>query len=214
MKVDSHQISKCLGWTAIFGNLTLPITDVIAILLHPGYNPLSKSVSDLALEPYGWVQGIGLFLGGIGVIACALGLSLVLSKQWEVKLGDVSILLVGISLILTAIFHTDPPGHEVTVYGHIHHVASFVAALSALPAFFLISPGIRNNRRLFIYTIISGILQIALEVGRGRLPSDWVLFGLHERLIGANEVIWIIVISWTILIKHRNTKSTTPVIDR
>lgn len=204
MNVDNYQLVKGLGLTAIAGSLALPITDVIAILLRPGYNPLSTSVSRLALGPTGWIQGIGLYIGGIGAIALALGLSLALSKQWEVRLGEVLIFLVGVGLMLAATFHTDPHRHEFDLHGKIHEWVSFASGVFILPAFFLVSPGIRNNRHLFAYTIIAGILQIILEVGRGRLPSNWVLFGLHERLIGANAVLWIIVIAWAILIKRRS----------
>ena len=204
MNVDNYQLVKGLGLAAIAGSLALPITDVIAILLRPGYNPLSTSVSRLALGPTGWIQGIGLYLGGIGAIALALGLSVALSKQWEVRLGEVLIFLVGVGLMLAATFHTDPHRHEFDLHGKIHAWVSFASGVFILPAFFLVSPGIRNNRHLFAYTIIAGILQIILEVGRGRLPSNWVLFGLHERLIGANAVLWIIVIAWAILIKRRS----------
>ena len=204
MNVDNYQLVKGLGLTAIAGSLALPITDVIAILLRPGYNPLSTSVSRLALGPTGWIQGIGLYIGGIGAIALALGLSMALSKQWEVRLGEALLFLVGVGLILAATFHTDPHGHEFDLHGKIHAWVSFASGVFILPAFFLVSPGIRNNRHLFAYTIIAGIVQIILEVGRGRLPSNWVLFGLHERLIGANAVLWIIVIAWAILIKRRS----------
>jgi hypothetical protein len=176
MNIDRHQRVKGLGLTAIVGSLALPITDVIAILLRPGYNPLATSVSHLALGSTGWIQEIGLYLGGIGAIACALGMGMVLSKQWEVRLGEIMIFLVGVGLILAATFHTDPYGHVSTLHGQIHAWASFASGVVVLPAFFLVSPGIRNSRPLFIYTIITGILQIVLEVGRGRLPSHWILF--------------------------------------
>jgi hypothetical membrane protein len=202
MKIKSHRLTKDLGLAAITGILALPITDGIAIFFHPGYNPFTNSVSDLALGPAGWIQGIGLYLGGIGVMACALGLSLELSRQWEVRLGEVLLSAVGFGIILAAIFHTDLPGHASTLQGKVHGWASFGAGVLALPALFLISSGIRSRKPLFIYTIIAAILQIILEVGRGRLPSDWVFFGLHERLLGANGFIWILVISWAILVKR------------
>ena len=203
MKINRHKAVKWLGLAAIGGSVALALSDGIGILLHSGYNPITNSISDLALGPTGWVQGVGLYLGGAGVMAFALGLSLVLSEQWEIKLGEAFLFLVGIGLVLAATFRTDTPGHASTISGDIHGWVSFASAIFALPTFFLISPAIRNNRRLFIYTIIAGILAIVLEVGRGRLPSSWVFFGLHERLIGANGFCWIAVTSWALLVRHK-----------
>ena len=202
MNISRQQIPKILGFTSIVGNLGLPVTDGVAILFHPGYNPLSQSVSDLALGPFGWIQGIGLFLGGIGAITLALILWLELGKQWEIRFGETLILIVGICLIIAATIHTDPPGHKTTLLGEMHGWASFAGGVFALPAFFLVSPGLRNNKRLFIYTIVAGVLQVILEVGRGRMPADWSLFGLHERLIVTNGVLWMVVVSWAIMKEH------------
>ena len=203
MNTGHRRLITVLGLISFSGNLALPLTDAISILLHPGYNPLMKSVSDLALGPLGWIQGVGIGLGGIASIACAAGLFLKLGRQWEVRLGEVLLCLVGIALVLAAVFHANLPGAPPDLSGRIHGNASIFSGIAILPVFFLVAFGLRNNRHLFIYTIVAGCLQIVLEVGRGRLPSNWTFFGLHERLVGANPVLWEIFISWIILVKHR-----------
>lgn len=187
---------------AIIGCASVAVTDGIGILLRPGYNPVSTSVSALALGPTGWVQDVGMYLAGIGIVACAVGLYRVISSAWEVRLGELLLLLVGVGLVFAAAFKTGVPGQKEAITGDIHAVSSITSALLFLPVCFLISPAVRHHKKFFAYTIVAGIVAIGLEVGRGRLPPNWVLFGLHERLIGANALLWISLLSWHKLVKH------------
>ena len=179
------RLVRSLGLIAIIGALAFPVTDLIAILLRQGYNPLSDTISSLALGPTSWIQSIGFYFGGIGTMAFAVGLFL------------------RVSLIFVAIFHANLPGQAATIHGDIHLTAAFATGTSVLPAFFLISPAVRHRKTLFIYTIIAGILEIVMVIGRGNMPSDWALVGLHERLIAANAVSWMIISSWVILVRAK-----------
>jgi len=203
MEVITCRFTRGLGLASVTGNAILTITDVIAIALTPGYNPLSQSVSFLALGPIGWIQETGFYFGAIGIIAFALGLSSKLSKGWKLTVAEAFLFLVVIFLIIVALFKADIPGQEATVHGQIHYWSSIGAGISTMPVYFVVSYNIKNRRRLFIYTIAAGILQIILVIGRGRLPAEWVLFGFHERLIGANVVVWVIIVSWVMLIRCR-----------
>lgn len=188
-----------LGVVSLVGCISVAVSDGVGILLRPGYNPLSQSVSSLALGPTGWVQGVGLGLGAIGTMACAVGLYMALPRAWEAILGEVFLLFAGMALLMTALFRSGSPG----VMGNIHMGSSFAAAIVFLPGCFLISPALRKRRGLFLYTIAAGVLQIALEVGRGTLPENWMFFGLHERLIGANALAWVAALAWIVLIGYR-----------
>ena len=202
MKTHARLI-RGLGLTAIIGALAFPITDLIAILLRQGYNPFSDTISSLAMGSTGWIQSIGFYFCGVGTMAFAMGLYLELSPPWEVRLGEVLTFIAGVSLIFVAIFHANPHGETATIHGDIHLAAAFAAGSCVLPAFFLISPGVRHRKTLFIYSIIAGILEIVMVIGRGNMPSNWTLVGLHERLIAANAIAWLAIVSWAVLIRAR-----------
>jgi hypothetical membrane protein len=197
-------VVRSLGLTGLVGCVSILLTDVAGILLRPGYNPFSGSVSDLALGPTGWVQATGMALAGIGIVACVVGFYLVLSRAWEVVLGEAFLFLSGSGLAVAAFFKTGSPG----IGGEVHGGSSIAAAALFLPVCFLVSPAVRESKPLFIYTVVAGILQIGLEVGRGVLPSHWMFFGLHERLIGANALAWVATMAWTMLIGYARRQNS------
>ena len=197
--------ARGLGIAGICGAVSIVLTDVIGILVRPGYNPIFQSVSELAIGPTGWIQDVGMFLGAAGTVACAAGLYLVLDEGWHLRLGEFLLLVAGLGLLLAAVFKTDvaPPK---TAGGIIHDTASLVAGIAFVPVCFLISPALRPRRALFAYTIAAGILGAGLEIGTGRFPEHWVLFGLHERLFLANAVAWVLIISWVVLLRYRESQ--------
>jgi hypothetical membrane protein len=205
--VSRRGLVRGLGLASIAGCVMVALTDVIGVLLHPGYNPLKNSISDLALGPLGWVQDAGLYCLGVGVLAFAAGLSLVLSQKWQARLGELLLLLIGIALLLAAFFHTDPPGNHSTLHGNIHGYASFTAIFVSVPAVFLVAFAVKDNRRLFIYSLAAGVFQVVFDIGRGRLPADWTFFGLHERLVVANALVWVAVVSWVLMVRGRDKNS-------
>jgi hypothetical protein len=203
MKLKSQKSIRILGLIVIAGCIGSGLTDAAGILLHPGYNPINDSVSGLAFGPFGWVQEIGLYMAGIAMLAFALGLLLIFRRPWEARLGVIFLFLTGTMLLLTAIVRTDPPGAPHTLMGNIHRGASVLAAIFFLPTPLLVSPAFRRHKKLFIYTIAAGITGIALDFGQGRLPANWSYFGLHERLIGTNVVLWILISSWILLVRYK-----------
>jgi hypothetical membrane protein len=195
-----------LGIAGVAGAASVVVTDVIGILVRPGYNPIFQSVSDLALGPTGWIQDLGMFLGAVGALACAAGLYLVLDEGWHLRLGELLLVIAGLGLLLAALFKTNllPPK---TTGGIIHDTASLVSGVAFVPVCFLISPALRSRRALFVYTIAAGLLGASLEIGTGRFPEHWVLFGLHERLFLGNAVAWVWVVSWAVLLRYPESRT-------
>jgi hypothetical membrane protein len=206
MRRRSLKWTRGLGIAGMSGAASVVLTDVIGILARPGYNPISQSVSELAVGPTGWIQDLGMFLGAVGALACAAGLYLVLDEGWYLKMGEFLLFVAGLGLLLAAVFKTDlvPPK---TVGGIIHDIASLVSGIAFVPVCFLISPALRRRRALFAYTIAAGLLGAGLEIGTGRFPEHWVLFGLHERLFLGNAVAWVWVVSWMVLLRYPQSRT-------
>jgi hypothetical protein len=77
----------------------------------------------------------------------------------------------------------------------------------------LLLSSIRNDpnwRGLFHYTVVSGILAFVLAVGRLFLPQNISWFGLYERILVANVLIWLEIIGIRLLLlsisRRRNPK--------
>src|SRR4030095_2407494 len=72
------------------------------------YNPLRHPVSSLALGDYGWVQSSNFIVAGLLMLACSVGLRLVLGSQKGSTWGPLLIAIWAVGLIGAGIFITDP----------------------------------------------------------------------------------------------------------
>lgn len=188
-----------LAIAGMAGPIILVATDLTAAIATPGYSLLRDSISSLALTDIGWVQSIGFLTIGLLVEIFAAGLLYNILHYRGLHLGIACLALVGFGMLMLGAFHTDPLGTPETTHGIIHDVAATgVFWLFPLTTLF-IAPALRHDRYwegLFRYTIITGILGFALVIMVLVLSDTASWFGLAERILVANMVIWVLVMGW------------------
>jgi hypothetical protein len=182
----------------IVGPIVVVVGDLAASLSTPGYSLVSKSVSSLALEPVGWLQSICFLAMGLLLEIFVAGLFFNVHKARGFHAGIVLLALCGFVLMLIATFHMDYPGaSRITIDGTIHNIASYGLGLLFPIAILLLAPSLKNTpdwKNIFIYTIIAGVLVFALIMGAFFAEQrGW--FGLYERIIILNALIWVEVVS-------------------
>jgi hypothetical protein len=122
------------------------------------------------------------------------GLFLNIRRKQLFDLGIGLLVFFGFGLALIGLFRTDPIGGLPTMSGRIHVWAAY-SVLGLFPVVLvLLLSSIRNDpnwRGLFYYTIVTGILAFTLAVGRLFLPQNITWFGLYERILVANVLIWV-----------------------
>ena len=193
------------GVVALAG-LLVPIvmimTEGLLIYLNPGYNPMIETISVLGLKPLGWVQSISFLVIGLLIEVFAFGLYFVVRRRkgFGVSIGILA--LFGFGLLLIGAFRTQPMGSPRTIENIIHIIAARTIFAFFPITCFLIAFSLKSDpnwRVLFIYTIISGSIQTVLVIIWGLSPTIY-WFGLYERLLVANAVIWLEVMSVRLLI--------------
>jgi hypothetical protein len=99
--------------------------------------------------------------------------------------------------MLIATFHMDAPEAQRTTAGIIHTLASYglgllfpIAILSLAPSF----KSTPNWKNIFVYTLVAGVLALALILG-ALLAEQRGWFGLYERIIILNALIWVEVVA-------------------
>jgi hypothetical protein len=172
------------------------VGDLAASLSIPGYSPVRDSVSSFALTSLGWLQSICFLAMGLLLEIFVAGLFFTIRRARCFHAGIRLLALCGFVLMLIATFHMDHPGAPA-IDGIIHTIASYglgllfpIAVLSLAPSFKRTS----NWKNIFIYTMVAGILALALILGA--LFGDqrgW--FGLYERIIIGNALIWVEVVA-------------------
>lgn len=181
----------------IVGPIVVVVGDIAASLSTPDYSPVSDSISSLALTPIGWLQSICFLAMGLLLEIFVAGIFFNIRRARGFHAGIGLLTLCGFVLMLIAAFQMDAPGAPRTTAGIIHTIASYglgllfpIAILSLAPSF----KSTPNWKNIFIYTLIACILALALIIGAFFIEqTGW--FGLYERIIVANAIIWVGVVA-------------------
>ena len=180
----------------IVGPIVVIVGDLAASSSVPGYSLLRDSVSSFALTSLGWLQSICFLAMGLLLVIFVAGLYFNTRRARGFHAGITLLALCGFVLMLIATFHMDHPGAP-PVDGTIHMIASyglgllFPIAVLSLASSFKSTP---NWKGIFVYTIVAGVLALALILG-ALLGNQRGWFGLYERIIILNALIWVEVVA-------------------
>jgi len=210
-------VYSMLALAGIAAPIIFLITNLIAALSsYPGYKFIRDSISSLALTPLGWVQTIGFMIMGLLIEAFIIGLILSVRGGYihidrKFTLGALILVFFGFGVLLIGAFRTDPVGGPNTLEGTIHSVAAGVVFWLFPIATLLIAPCLRKQpywKDLFIYTIIAGVVALALLIVRVWLPSELSWFGLYERILALDELMWVEIMAvWLLRMSLRQVKN-------
>jgi hypothetical protein len=189
-------INSVPALVGIVGPIVVIVGDLTASLSTPGYSLVRDTVSSLALTDIGWLQSICFLAMGLLLEIFVAGLFFNIRRARGFYAGIVLLALCGFVLMLIATFHMEHPGAP-PIDGTIHTIASYglgllfpIAILSLAPSF----KSTPNWKNIFIYTLIAGVLAFGLIIG-AFLTEQTGWFGLYERIIIGNALIWVEVVA-------------------
>jgi len=199
-----HRNSVELGF-AVAGIATVlfwPVS-IYCQTLRENYNPLQRSLSELALGSLGWIQMINFIFVGLLIIGFTVGLfrHVKNSHQPLFRVGVCLLLTTGIEIIIIAFVPT-APYVDMTLRPTPHGIIAGTLISFLMIASFLLLPALKADPRwrgLYWYTLATGIAAVIIGSLRAMAPFVWVYFGLHERLLLANGTIWFVVMGVRLL---------------
>jgi len=195
-------IHSVLALAGIIGPVVLLIGDLTAAISNPKYDLVRDSISSLALTQIGWLQTIGFLAMGLLVEIFVAGLFFNIRGIRGFRPSIGLLVFFGFGLLLVGAFRTDPVGVPRTIDGIIHTAASGIVFWIFPVALLLLAPSLRKDTRwksIFIYVVVAGILALALVIGLVFRPDQWRWFGLYERILVANMVVWVEVTAINLL---------------
>jgi MFS family permease len=208
--LDVNSLPAIVG---IVGPIVLIAGDLVASSSVPGYSLVRDSVSSFALTSLGWLQTI-CFLGmGLLLLIFVGGLYFNIRRARGFHAGITLLALCGFVLMLIAAFHMEHSGAP-PIDGTIHTIASYGLGLLFPIAIFSLTPSFRstpNWRNIFVYTLIAGVLGFGLIIG-AIFGDQTGWFGLYERIIILNALIWVevVAIHFLRLLLRRESKPQPP----
>jgi hypothetical protein len=210
--VGPLSIHGLLALGGIIGPIVLVVGDYTPAFLTPGYNFIRDSISSLAWTNLGWMQTIGFLAIGILVEIYVAGLLLNIHPRRGFSVSGVLLVLFGFGMLMIGAFHTDVSGAtESTLQGTIHGFAAKTVFVTFPIAAGLMSFSIKRDtrwRHLYLYTLITVIIGFLLLIAVW-LAGDTNWFGLFERLLVANMIIWVEVTAIQLLLLSLRKKPMT-----
>jgi hypothetical protein len=190
-RINIHAI---LALSGMAGPVILAVTDFTAAFTNPDYSLVKNSISSLALTQLGWLQTIGFLAIGLLVEIFVAGLLFNIRNARGFHLGIGALVFFGFGLLLVGSFHTDPSGSTRTIEGTIHWSAALAVFWLFPAAVLLMATAIKRDpawRNLYIYTVVTGVLAVMLVVALMFLKDAIGWFGLYERILVINMIIWV-----------------------
>ena len=198
--LNAHGI---LGLAGILGPLILVTMDWIAAFSDPKYSLVRQSISSLALTSKGWLQTIGFMLMGLMIESFTAGLYLNIKRRRGFGFGIALLAFFGFDMLVMGTFHTKAVGAPATFSSLVHTVAAD-SVFGLFPiALALILSSIKNDRRwhrMFRYTVITGVIALVMAASQPFLPDDFRFFGLYERIMVVNAIIWLVTFATRLLV--------------
>jgi hypothetical membrane protein len=173
------------GWLGIAGCLGFAASHFAAALLRPAYDPLGQTISELAVGPYAWVQGLGFCLLSGGLCAIAVGLLLVPKRglAWLLGCGLLVLLAVDVGVVATT--------SETGSTRRLHVVAAALVVLLMIPVPWVLAPGLSDQSP---WTARLGLAMALALLFLGPLyelvPVGWR--GAHQRLLALLALSWLV----------------------
>lgn len=178
-------MNQGLFFTALFGPTLFMVAAFILGAITPNYRPLHNTISELALGKLGVLHALNYVVSGLLIML----LGLFLLPEQSSRYGAVAIAILGIVIVLSAIYKTDPiDTKHPTAQGNIHNGLFFVGMLAIIAAQFVTGFGNVGSAN-GLFSIICGLLTLIL------LPitvTRQTYMGLFQRGLVLVVMLWII----------------------
>jgi hypothetical protein len=185
------------GVIGLIGSFAAVIANFVGIIVVEEHNPISETISKLAIGEYAWIQDVGLDFYAAGVVACAVGLyAWNLSKiRW--KLGALCLVSLGVIVILIAEHNQyagQPENNGQAIHRQLVYAFGILFALSTL----LFAFGLRRvGQNWYRFSMGMTIGWVLLAPVFYYVPTAWD--GAYERFLGLLVFSWTVGISWLLI---------------
>lgn len=197
---------KCLGLMSIGCFLAFTALVLVLHVVRPQENPLSSTISDYALGPYGVLMTVGFLMRSLGAAFLDAGLVFGTTRSSCSWAGLVWLAVFAVCSLLVAIF----PGAQATL--RIHSLFALLGFTSLIIAAlvwahrFRRSVRWRSNGRV---NLVCGLLMLLSFVS---FFSSVRFAGLSERVFEVIMIVWLCSFAWQ-LSQHTFLEDTERLFD-
>ena len=171
---------------------------------RPGHHPSSMFVSELSLGPSGWVQITNFLVTGAMIFTFGRGLAAHFRDGPGSLAGPVLVQIIGMSLLASGPFTTDPSAmfNQVSAHGLIHGVFGALVFALAPVSCFVFHRRFREDpawRPVASWTLAAGVIltvgDIALKASQAPSTPLFPFKGLVQRAILVTFMGWLFAVA-------------------
>lgn len=189
------------GLLGLFGCISAVATNLIGSAVVNSHNPISETISNLAITEYAWIQDSGLDLFALGLVACAVGLYAWQLGDIKWTIGNLMLGLLGVDVWLIA-EHNKYAGREDVSGMAIHIYCVYVLGILFTLLTLLMAFGLRKvSRSWYRFSLGISIIWTILAPIFFFVPNTWD--GAYERFIALIMVTWVAGMSWLLIQRGR-----------
>ncbi|MGF1523276.1 MAG: DUF998 domain-containing protein [Leptolyngbyaceae cyanobacterium] len=187
------KLSRICGLIGLVGCICVVVTDLVGAAVVDKHNPISETISELAIGKYSWIQDMGLNFFAAGLIACAVALYTWKLGGFRWKFGTVLLGLLGIDVFFISRYNQYANQASVGSTIHLYLVCALGITFTLLT--FLVAPGLRKvGLKWYRFTLWIMVLWTISAPLFFLVPTSWD--GAYERLVALIMVTWVAGISW------------------
>jgi hypothetical protein len=214
-------VSRLGAWCIVFAPVIYFCVFMAEGWLRAGYDATSMVISQLSLGPRGWIQTVNFLVLGFAILLFSISVALEFGAARMARIGATLLLIIGISMVASAIFAIDPVGsvvleptrlvpRQMSFHSKFHYVVGTMAFLLApFTCFcFLFGNGVSKDPAWKAFWRWSVALGIAMFAGvvlfkLTTLPSasnplrPWQ--GSIQRAMVTPFLVWLSLFGWVIL---------------
>lgn len=194
VKATSHPstVSRSVAQTlllscSILGSIIFTATYLIEGALHPGYDLMRQTISELELVSNGWTQQVNFIVFALFLSCFAVEIRKELSGGFGATAFPILVGLEALGLVISGIFVSDP----------LHAIGDYITFLSAVLGLFVMARRFAQEPHWgwgwAVYSIGSAFLMMGFLAAFGTPLGHGGPTGLFERLAGPVRTIWTIL---------------------
>lgn len=197
---QDSQLTRRLALAGVIGPPLFVVVFLVLGFIKPGYDPVTRFVSEGSIGELGWIQVANFLAFGAAMLAFSLGLWLGFGDRLSGRIGSVLIGIGGVGLVAAGVFVSDPYPQIVTTHGALHVAASVVALNGLFLACLFFAKRFWSSRPFAIWSITMFIFSHIANP----LANIVTQHGLVQRI--AIIVLW----TWLVFLALRLWRSSPP----
>lgn len=186
-------MTGALAWAGIVGPALFVAVFLVLGAVKPGYDARARFVSEGSVGELGWIQIVNFVVLGAALLAFAAALWNSYGDEISGRIGAGLMAAVGVGLILSGVFVTDPGTKIVSRHGLVHVIAGMVVFGGLMLTCLAFAWRLHAHAAFAAYSVATSVF---IPIGFVVMSAAGRWTGLAQRVLIVVAWTWITLLAW------------------